>query len=138
MNCICSQLKCCFNNFIHFQIGFGRWRRTQQDGLICRPHMQGIAIGRQIEILDLIKSLCHFNDFTVVIALHDLNLATQYCDRLILMNRGKIHCQGCPDEVITADNIAQVYGSGSHVYQHPLSGLPVVLPLAGKNQIRAE
>ena len=110
----------------------------QTQAVLLDEPTANLDIGRQIEILDLIKSLCHFNDFTVVIALHDLNLATQYCDRLILMNRGKIHCQGCPDEVITADNIAQVYGSGSHVYQHPLSGLPVVLPLAGNNQVRAE
>jgi iron complex transport system ATP-binding protein len=110
----------------------------QTQAILLDEPTANLDIGRQIEILDLIKNLCHFNDFTVIIALHDLNLATQYCDRLILINHGKIHCQGRPEEVITADNISQVYGSGSYVYQHPLSGLPVVLPIAGNNRVKAE
>ena len=97
-----------------------------------------LDIGRQIEILDLIKGLCHKNGFTVVIALHDLNLAAQYCDRLILIGKGRIRCQGKPGEVITAENIVRVYGSGSYIYRHPLSGLPVVLPTAGSSKMEPE
>ena len=41
-----------------------------------------LDIGRQVEILDLIKNLCRENNLTVLAALHDLNLAAQYCDRL--------------------------------------------------------
>lgn len=105
----------------------------QTEAVLLDEPTANLDIGRQIEILDLIKGLCHKNGFTVVIALHDLNLAAQYCDSLILMDKGQIHCQGKPGEVITANNIAKVYGSGSYVYSHPVSGLPVVLPTTGSN-----
>lgn len=90
-----------------------------------------LDISHQVDILDLIKGLCHEISLTVVIVLHDLNLATQYCDRLILMKEGRLHAQGTPEEVINAHNIEEVYGAFDCVYPHPDSGIPVVLPKAG-------
>ena len=90
-----------------------------------------LDIGRQIEILDLIKNLCHENHLTVLAALHDLNLASQYCDRLILLNNGRVHAEGTPGEVITPSNIKEVYGAEDCVYIHPVNGLPTVLLNAG-------
>ena len=88
-----------------------------------------LDIGRQIEVLNLIKGLCRQeNKLTAVVALHDLNLASHYCDRLVLIHNGRIHAEGRPATVITAENIKDVYGSGSYVHTHPLSGLPAVLP----------
>jgi iron complex transport system ATP-binding protein len=84
-----------------------------------------------VDILDLIKGLSRRDGLTVIIALHELNLAAQYCDRLVLINGGKIQYQGSPADVITEENIKRVYGNGSYVGTHPLSGLPVVLPTAG-------
>jgi iron complex transport system ATP-binding protein len=110
----------------------------QTEAVLLDEPTANLDIGRQIEILDLIKGLCHKKGFTVVIALHDLNLAAQYCDRLILIDKGRIHCQGKPGEVITAENIVRVYGSGSYIYSHPLSGLPVVLPTAGSSKVDPE
>jgi len=66
----------------------------------------------------------------VLAALHDLNLAVQYCDRLVLINNGQVHAEGTPKEVITAQNIEEVYGSEGCVYTHPLNDLPTVLPSA--------
>ncbi len=86
-----------------------------------------LDIGRQVEILNLIKNLCLENNLAVLAALHDLNLASQYCDRLVLINNGRVHAQGTPSEVITAQNIKEVYGAKSCVYAHPANGLPAVL-----------
>ncbi len=93
-----------------------------------------LDIRHQVEILDLIKSLCQENNLMVVIALHDLNLAAQYCDRLILINNGQIHAQGTPEEVINSRNIKDVYGADGCVYSHPFNGLPAVLLKAGNSQ----
>ena len=92
-----------------------------------------LDIGRQVEILNLIKNLCLENNLTVLAALHDLNLASQYCDRLVLINSGRVHAQGTPSEVITAQNIKEVYGADSCVYSHPANGLPAVLIKAGNS-----
>ena len=93
-----------------------------------------LDIRHQVEILDLIKSLCLENNLTVLAALHDLNLASQYCDRLILINNGRIHAQGTPEEVINSQNIKEVYGTNGCVYAHPINGLPAVLPRASNSK----
>jgi len=93
-----------------------------------------LDIGRQVEILDLLKGLCRDDNLAVLAALHDLNLAIQYCDRLVLINNGQIHAEGTPAEVITVENIATVYGAESCVYEHPFNGLPCVLLSAGNGR----
>lgn len=93
-----------------------------------------LDIGRQVEMLDLIKNLCLTNNLAVLAALHDLNLASQYCDRLILINNGQVHAEGKPGEVITPRNIKEVYGAEGCVYVHPVNGLPTVLLNAGNNK----
>ncbi len=101
---------------------------TQQTrAILLDEPTANLDIGRQAEILDLIKSLCQKDNLVVLAALHDLNLAAQYCDRLVLLNKGSIHAEGTPAEVVTADNIKEVYGAENCVYTHPLNGLPVVL-----------
>ena len=86
-----------------------------------------LDIGRQVEILDLMKDLCRTQNMTVLAALHDLNLAAQYCDRLVLIHDGCVHAEGKPSEVITNSIIKQVYGAENCVYTHPVNGLPIVL-----------
>ena len=90
-----------------------------------------LDISHQVEILDLIKRLCRENDLAVLVSLHDLNLASQYCDRLILINNTRVYAQGTPVEVINSDNIREVYGAEGCVYAHPVNGLPTVLLKAG-------
>jgi iron complex transport system ATP-binding protein len=106
----------------------------QTKGILLDEPTANLDIGRQIDILDLIKELCVKGNLTVVIAMHELNLAAQYCDRLVLVNKGRILYQGEPKEVITEDNISEVYGSGNYIGFHPLSGVPVVLPTAGSSK----
>jgi iron complex transport system ATP-binding protein len=86
-----------------------------------------LDIGRQIEVLDLMKRLCREKNLAVLAALHDLNLASQYCTRLVLIDNGGVYKQGTPSEVVTAENIEKVYGAEHCVYNHPVNGLPVVL-----------
>jgi iron complex transport system ATP-binding protein len=94
-----------------------------------------LDIGRQVEILNLIRSLCRENNLTVLAALHDLNLAAQYCDRLVLINNGRIHAQGAPEEVITPQNIKDVYGVECCIYSHPANGLPSILVTPSNSRV---
>jgi iron complex transport system ATP-binding protein len=93
-----------------------------------------LDIGRQVEILDLMKKLCAENKLTILAAVHDLNLAAQYCDRLVLIHEGRVHAEGTPGEVITEKNMRQVYGAENCVYAHPVNGLPAVLLGAHQNK----
>jgi iron complex transport system ATP-binding protein len=94
-----------------------------------------LDIGRQIEILDLIRGMCTESNLAVLAALHDLNLAAQYCDRLVLLHDRRVYAEGTPWEVITSDNISRVYGAESSVYSHPVNGLPCVLLQANNGRV---
>ena len=108
---------------------------TQQTkAILLDEPTANLDIGCQVEILNLIKNLCRENNVAVLAALHDLNLASQYCNRLVLINNGRVHAQGTPSEVITPENIKEVYGADSCVYSHPANGLPAVLINAGNSR----
>jgi iron complex transport system ATP-binding protein len=86
-----------------------------------------LDINYQVETLDLISSLCAQQGLTALIALHDLNLAAQYCDRIIMISDGRIYAEGLPREVITEQNVRQVYGAEVCVTPHPVNNLPATL-----------
>ena len=107
----------------------------ETDAILLDEPTANLDIGRQGEILDLIKQLCTRNNLSVLAAVHDLNLAAQYCDRLCLINEKHIHAEGTPGEVITDKNIKEVYGAENCVYTHPVNGLPTVLLGAHRDRI---
>jgi len=92
-----------------------------------------LDINHQVEILDLIKELNRNQNLTVIVVLHDLNLASQYCDLLILLNRGRIHAMGKPCEVVTQKNIRNVYRSPVIIKEHPVYGCPQVTLLSKRD-----
>ena len=83
-----------------------------------------LDICHQVKILDLIKRLNKEKGLTVIIILHDLNLASEYCDRLMLLHNGCIHKIGSPSEVLTYQIIEEVYQTLVIVKQNPLSAKP--------------
>jgi len=93
-----------------------------------------LDINHQVEILNLVKSLCLEQSLTVIAALHDLNLAAQYCDWLVMLNGGEIYAEGTPSNVLTAQNVKEVYGAEVYVYPHPINKLPTTLITAGKGK----
>ena len=106
---------------------------TQQPRIILMDEpTANLDVGRQIEILDLMQGLCRREGLTVGVALHDLNLAVQYCSQMVLLAEGGIRASGTPREVVSAENIRAAYGPGSVV--HWLDGLPAVLPRAGTSR----
>jgi iron complex transport system ATP-binding protein len=99
----------------------------ETDSILLDEPTANLDIGRQIEVMDLISRLCREQKLTVIAAIHDLNLAAQYCTRLLLISQGRLYAEGTPAEVITDENIAAVYGAGNTVFTHPVNGLPAVL-----------
>ena len=83
----------------------------------------------QAEILGLARLLAHRDGLTVVISLHDLNLAALYADRLALLGAGRLLTVGSPAEVLTSERLSQVYGVPVVVTTHPLYSTPMVMPV---------
>ena len=88
--------------------------------LILDEPTNHLDIRYQLETMDLVKSL----KITTLAALHDLNMATSYCDAIYVMNEGAIVAEGPPEEVLIPELIRDVFGVGSTVDIHPLTGKP--------------
>ncbi len=88
-----------------------------------------LDLHHQIEICSVLRRLRDERGLTVVFVSHDLNLVSQYCDRILLLDRGQILRLGSPHEVIEPDVLESVYRCRVLVDRHPSSGLPrVTLP----------
>ncbi len=83
-----------------------------------------LDIHHQTDFLDLILTLNRERGLTIVMASHDINIASEFCDRLILLQGGRIIQMGTPKEVVTKENIESVYGCKVWIDQHPVSGMP--------------
>ncbi len=81
----------------------------------------------QLEVVELLRRLNRERGITVIAVLHDINLATMLGNRFILMWEGRIYAMGEAEEVITPQNIQQVYGVPVVLVRHPLTSKPIVL-----------
>lgn len=92
--------------------------------IILDEPTSSLDINYQIEIFDLLKDLKKEGK-TIIVVSHDLNLASQYCDKILLLSEGRVYSYGRPDQVITVNNISQVYDIEVVVSQK-YSGRPYV------------
>ena len=89
-----------------------------------------LDLHHQLDIVRIIKRLNRERGLTVVLVSHDLNLAGQYCDQILMLDRGCLAAMGSPQTVMKPEIIKQVYGCSVLVDRHPQSGLPrVSLPV---------
>ena len=75
----------------------------------------------QLKVLDLVRRLVD-DGLTAVAAIHDLNMAARYCDRLVLLSGGRVLAEGSPEEVLTPETMESAFGVRSAVYRDPITG----------------
>nr|WP_314086011.1 ABC transporter ATP-binding protein [uncultured Shinella sp.] len=108
----------------------------QTDMLLLDEPTTFLDINHQIEVLDLLTDLNHTRGTTVVMVLHDLNLAARYADHLVALASGRVHISGTPEAVLTEETVRQVFGLESRVITDPISGRPIMLPI-GRHRMAA-
>lgn len=96
----------------------------QPEVILLDEPTANLDIHHQMDFLDLILTLNRERGLTIVMASHDMNIASEFCDRLILLHGGGIYKIGTPDEVITQENIEKVYGCEVWIDRNPFSGMP--------------
>jgi iron complex transport system ATP-binding protein len=96
----------------------------EPDVILLDEPTANLDIQHQIDFLDLILTLNRERGLTIVMASHDMNIASEFCDRLILLQEGRIYQTGTPEEVVTKENIEGVYGCEVWIDRHPISGMP--------------
>lgn len=109
----------------------------QTDILLLDEPTTFLDIAHQVEILDLLVDLNQARGTTIVMVLHDLNLAARYADHLIAMGSGTVHAAGTPDTVLTERMVREVFGVACRVMPDPTSGRPMMLPVGRHRSIPA-
>ena len=107
----------------------------QTDLLLLDEPTTFLDISHQIEVLDLLTDLNQTRGTTIVMVLHDLNLAARYADHLVAMTKGRLHVAGPPEAVLTEDHVRQVFGLESRIITDPTSGRPTMLPIGRHRMI---
>lgn len=102
----------------------------QTDILLLDEPITFLDVNYQIEILDLLLDLNRLHGVTIVLVLHELNLAARYSDHLIAMKDGRIVTQGAPEEVVTAEIVEEVFNLRCDVVTDPHTGTPMVIPMS--------
>lgn len=95
-----------------------------------------LDVAHQIDVLDLLADLNRDRGTTIVMVLHDLNLAARYADELVAVREGRIHALGAPETIVTDSLVREVFGLECCVIPDPLTGKPLVLP-SGRHHVRS-
>ncbi|OSC72932.1 ABC transporter [Streptomyces sp. BF-3] len=95
-----------------------------------------LDLAHAIDVLDLVDDL-HESGCTVVMVLHDLNLAARYSDNLVVMRGGAVLAQGHPRDVITAELLHEAFGLRAKVIGDPVGDRPLIVPI-GRAHVRTE
>lgn len=88
-----------------------------------------LDVTHQIELLDLLTDLNRSRRSTIVMVLHDLNLAARYADHLVVMSGGEVVANGTPEDILTADLVRRAFGLESRIIPDPVCGSPMVIPI---------
>ncbi|WP_447957296.1 ABC transporter ATP-binding protein [Vreelandella sp. EE7] len=95
-----------------------------------------LDINHQIDVLDLLTDLNQTRGTTIVMVLHELNLAARYADTLIAMAGGRVYAAGTPEEVLTEQMVFDVFGLESRVIDDPVTGKPMMVPLGRHGRVK--
>ncbi|WP_116113662.1 ABC transporter ATP-binding protein [Amycolatopsis ruanii] len=108
---------------------------AQETGLLLLDEpITYLDLAHQIDVLDLVHRLHRDRGTTVVMVLHDLNLAARYADTLVAMRDGRIIAQGPPSTVLTEPLLDEIFGLTAKVLPDPVSGTPLVVPISAHLQ----
>ncbi|SHF30012.1 iron complex transport system ATP-binding protein [Seinonella peptonophila] len=102
--------------------------------LLLDEPMNHLDIQHQIRFLELIQEIRDQQNMTIIIVLHDLNIAAQFCDRLLFLADGKLLATGTAEELYTADLIKQVYQVDPIIVKHPTLKVPQVFMQLSQNR----
>ncbi|MCL9773876.1 heme ABC transporter ATP-binding protein [Vibrio methylphosphonaticus] len=113
---------------IHFARVLSQLHHAKRQAILMLDEpTSALDLAHQHQTLTLARELATQRNAAVVIVLHDLNLAAQYSDRIVVLNKQRIVADGSPQEAITRQMISDVYGYDSIITKHPTKGFPLVL-----------
>lgn len=108
---------------------------AQETDIICLDEpVNHLDMAHQIDCLELVSGLNRDHGRTVVLVLHDLNLAARHADVLVFIKDGKVAASGPPEELMTEEKIALVFGVNAKIVTDPVHGRPLCIPLSTRSK----
>ncbi|GAB5492667.1 MAG: ABC transporter ATP-binding protein [Phototrophicaceae bacterium] len=104
----------------------------QTDILLLDEPTTYLDLAYQIDVLDLLQDL-NEKGRTIILVLHDLNQAARYADLIVALRGGQIVAQGTPQQVMTSQNVLQVFGLHSQIVPDPITDTPMCIPIGRKS-----
>ena len=105
--------------------------------LLLDEPTSNLDVLHQLKVFDLVRRLVD-DGLTAIAAIHDLNMAARYCDRLVLLNGGRVIAEGAPEEVLTPETIESAFGVRAAVYREPVTGSLAVGLIGASDETGAE
>lgn len=93
--------------------------------LLLDEPTSALDIGHQVEMLGLMSELSRHGGHTVMIVLHDINMAARFCDEIVAMRDGRIVASGTPAEIVSPDALERIYDLPMGTLPHPVTGAPI-------------
>lgn len=87
--------------------------------LLLDEPLAALDVAHQVEVMDLVRRLGHELDLGVIVILHDINIASRYCDHIVALRGGKLQAKGTPDKLVQTDSLQAIYGVEMQVMPHP-------------------
>ena len=101
----------------------------QTDIVLLDEPTSFLDVSHQLELLDLLTDSNRLHGTTVVMVLHELNLAARYADHLVVVDGGRIAAAGTPAEVLTAETVGGAFGLDCVIAEDPVAGSPMIVPI---------
>lgn len=102
----------------------------QTETLLLDEPTTYLDLAHQIDVLELCARIQALRDMTVVVVMHELNLAIRYADHLIVMRSGEVEAVGSPDDIVTEDLVERTFGLPCRIVQDPETAKPMIIPRA--------
>lgn len=109
------------------RVALGKVMAQQPEVVLLDEPTTYLDIRYQMQFMDLVASWKQEQGLTVISVMHDLNLASLYCDRLLILNEGRVVAEGTPDEILVPETVESVFDVKSHSVVHPDTGVPQLL-----------
>ncbi|KQT85391.1 ATP-binding cassette domain-containing protein [Aurantimonas sp. Leaf443] len=95
--------------------------------LLLDEPISALDVAHQVEVLDLVARLSRERALSVVVVLHDVNMAARFCDELLALRDGRLVARGDPESVMTGEGLERIYGIPMTIVRHPGRALPMAL-----------
>jgi iron complex transport system ATP-binding protein len=122
------------------ELSGGEWQRVVLSQALCQtPKVllldeptTHLDIGHQTEVMDILYDLNKSLGITILMIIHDLNIASEYCEKILLIDKGVLKYSGTPSEVLNYNAIEDIYDVKALVYNNPTTNKPYVIPIPGR------